>query len=151
MTFCITIIAVIMRPRMDSTAHLNNIGLTTHNPHDHSTPRTLADDILIISTGPKHRALFIKAGTDAHAYLQGMGAKVATENSLIFSSSPGTRKYFRSLHMGNNDGYIPIVLQCRGQGAFINTAKRVYVATLANYSKDANMLVNINHPLLSCH
>ena len=56
------------------------------------TPRTLADDSLIMTAGYSHVEKLLEATRHTHSYLQIMGAKVATNKSLRFASTKMQRK-----------------------------------------------------------
>ena len=51
-------------------------------------PRDLADDLLMVASGEQHCTQIIDAVEKAYEYMHGMGAKVATQKSITFSSSP---------------------------------------------------------------
>ena len=46
-------------------------------------PRTLADDLLVITAGANHLRDITAATDDAHTYLTAMGSKVATQKHLV--------------------------------------------------------------------
>ena len=68
-------VAIMLRPWMLLMETLN------------ATPRTLANDMLITTQGPHCINQVIATTTATHAYLDTMGAKVATSKSILFSSS----------------------------------------------------------------
>ena len=44
-----------------------------------TTPRTLADDLLVMADGPDHLDKIVDAANKTHHYLTNMGARVATQ------------------------------------------------------------------------
>ena len=59
-------------------------------------PRTLADDIMVYTTGPQHESIFEKAYDITHEYIEDMGAKLAPKKSATFSTVRVTRQKLRS-------------------------------------------------------
>ena len=57
--------------------------------------RILADDLHILSVGPKHLEKIQTAFNRTHANLTALGAKVAAGTSLTFSSNESARKWLR--------------------------------------------------------
>ena len=55
-------------------------------------PRILADDIMLLTTGPDHLELFTDTFTATHKYLQDLGSQIAPTKSLTFSTLASTRK-----------------------------------------------------------
>ena len=53
--------------------------------------RILADDLQLISTGPRHLDNFKDAFDKTHAHLHAMGAKIAANKSITFSSNESAR------------------------------------------------------------
>lgn len=47
---------------------------------------------MMIVSGPKHGEQIVEAVEKAYEYLQDMGAKVASNKSIQFSSCPATRR-----------------------------------------------------------
>ena len=60
--------------------------------HDNAIPRTLADDLLTIIVGNRHAGRLIGATEKTLTFLQDMGAAVATNKSILFSSTEGGKK-----------------------------------------------------------
>ena len=56
-----------------------------------ATPRALADDLLVLATGPLHEAVFLRAYEATLAYIKALGAKVAPAKCYTFSSVATTR------------------------------------------------------------
>ena len=49
-------------------------------------PRDLADDLLMVASGPHHESRIKEAVEKAYEYMGDMGAKVATQKSILVSS-----------------------------------------------------------------
>ena len=49
-------------------------------------PRILADDLQIITIGPRHLENYVHATDLTHAHLHDMGARLAAQKSISFSS-----------------------------------------------------------------
>ena len=54
-------------------------------------PRVLADDLQILATGPRHLELFEQAFDSTHEHLEDLGAKMAPNKSMTFSSEAVAR------------------------------------------------------------
>ena len=54
-------------------------------------PRILADNLQVVSTGPRHLEQIVVAFDKTHAHLEAMGARIATQKSLTFSSNTVAR------------------------------------------------------------
>ena len=70
---------------------------------DNVVPRTLADDLLTITSGPRHAETLIEATEQTHTYLKDMGAAVATSKSTLFSITEGGKKLLKN-HTWPYDG-----------------------------------------------
>ena len=73
--------------------------------------RILADDMFIIAEGPDHIQKFLDAVNETHQMLQDMGAKVAPNKSMNFSSVPSTAKWLAAhkwKHLPENNRTIRI-------------------------------------------
>ena len=53
-----------------------------------ATPRTLADDLLILAAGRYHYERIVEATIKSYEYLKRKGAKAATSKSILFASTP---------------------------------------------------------------
>ena len=84
-------------------------------------PRDLADDLLMVASGPEHGEHIADAVENAYQYLQDMGAKVASNKSILFSSCPTTRRKLRckTWKCGSR---IPVVGHARDLGAHLATS-----------------------------
>ena len=91
--------------------------------------RDLADDILMVAFGKDHLSQLIKAVEQAYEYMTDMGAKVATQKSILFVSSTATRKQLKH-HKWSCGDRIPVVGHARNLGAHLATSNRNYSATL---------------------
>ena len=58
-------------------------------------PRALADDVLVIATGPRHERIFHDAYQATIKYFWCMGAKVAADKGDLFSTNATTRHKLR--------------------------------------------------------
>ena len=92
-------------------------------------PRDLADDLVMIAPGDKHEEQIKAAVEGAYDYMQDMGAKVATQKSILFSSCPSTRRRLRT-HVWECGKRIPVVGHARDLGAHLAISNRSYSATL---------------------
>ena len=61
------------------------------------SPRLLADDLQLISTGSRHANNFELAYNRTHLHLEEMGAKIAPQKCSTFSSGKSTREWLRKL------------------------------------------------------
>ncbi len=57
------------------------------------TPRTLADDLLIIAVGNRHQSRYINAMQLSRQYFADIGAKVATNKCFSFAADATTREF----------------------------------------------------------
>ena len=87
-------------------------------------PRTLADDLLITTTGPAHVAALITCTDETHRFLKLLGAKVATDKSILFSSTEPGRKALRKHKWTYNNATITVLDSFRDLGAHISTTAR---------------------------
>ena len=67
-------------------------------------PRILADDLQIFATGPRHLEWFTHAFDKTHLHLQDMGARIAPQKSLTFSSNNTARQWLRKHQMEDPAG-----------------------------------------------
>ena len=59
-------------------------------------PRVLADDLLLMATGANSLKLFEYAYNATHKHLEDMGAKVAPNKCLTFSSDTANRRWLKN-------------------------------------------------------
>lgn len=124
-----TIVALIMCPWVSLITTLTAI------------PRVLADDILLITTGPTALCDFTTALDTTHQYLSRLGARVAPNKSITFASSPAHRR-FLAKHIWQYIGQtIQLVLLTSDLGAHINTTIRITSSTLNNRMEQAIDLI----------
>ena len=93
------------------------------------TPRVLADDLQLISTGTRHLENFEFAFTKTHKHLADMGAKLAAQKSLTFSSEASAREWLKEHKWRRAACKNPVVTNCRDLGAHLNTLKGRRVGT----------------------
>jgi len=103
-------------------------------------PRDLADDLLMVASGPGHGEHIAEAVEMAYQYLQDMGAKVASSKSILFSSCPATRKKFRA-KTWKCGCRIPVVRHAMDLGAQLATSNRGYAKTLRTRLKVSTKMV----------
>ena len=104
-------------------------------------PRDLADDLLMVASGPQHENLIKEAVEKTYAYMNDMGAKVATQKSLLFSSCSATRRRLRR-HVWKCGKRIPVVGHARDLGAHIAISNRTYSATLRTRLKQSTRMTH---------
>ena len=102
------IVAIILRPWILQMRQLS------------MTPRILADDLQIISTGTRHLEHFQYAFTKTHEHLEDMGAKVAPSKCVVFSTSPGRREWLRKHIWRRLNRNVKVINNGRDLGAHFN-------------------------------
>ena len=60
-----------------------------------ATPRILADDLQILTTGPRHHENLTYAFDLTHKHMEDMGARIAPTKSVTFASNSTSRKWLR--------------------------------------------------------
>ena len=103
-------------------------------------PRDLADDLMMIAAGDKHEDKIKAVVEGAYDYMQDMGAKVATQKSILFSSCPATRRRLRK-HVWKCGKRIPVVGHARDLGAHLAVSNRSYSATLRTRLQQTTKMV----------
>ena len=83
--------------------------------------RILADDLQLVSIGPRHLENFTQAFDKTHAHLTAMGAKIAASKSLTFSSDETTRRWLKTHQWRMVGETIPVITDARDIGAHLNT------------------------------
>ena len=99
-------------------------------PTDTVIPRTLADDLLTVTTGPRHSEELIGAIEKNHTFLKDMGAAVATTKSTLFSITEGGKKQLRDHTWPYNNTKIKVVNSFRDLGSHINLTQTPTSSTL---------------------
>ena len=102
-------LALILRPWTHS---MQSVGVT---------PRILADDLMILTSGLNHTSKMHQAINKTHEILQDMGAKVAPKKSFIFTNRSSARKWYANYVWTNIGTTIPVVRSVRDLGGTINT------------------------------
>ena len=105
-------------------------------------PRTLADDLLILAAGDKHVDDIINANNVTHEFLEDMGAAIATNKSVLFSSNVGNRKTLRKVIWRCSQTTIKVLNQFRDLGAHINVTNAAQSITINTRSIEAADAVN---------
>ena len=83
-------------------------------------PRVLADDILVTALGEQPTLIFINAFDSTHQYLDDIGAKLAADKSLTFSTNKHARVGLRKHVWQKVQAKIKVVLHARDLGAHLN-------------------------------
>ena len=81
--------------------------------------RIRADDLQLISVGPHHLRNFVDAFDRTHAHLAAMGAKVAANKSLTFSSNEAARTWMKTHQWRRVGRTIPVITDARDLGAHL--------------------------------
>ena len=98
---------------------------------DGNFPKTLADDILLLTTGEERRLQRFAKGLDAtHTYLLDLGAKIAPDKNLNFCSTSEGRKWLKQTLWEKIDAAIEVVDNFRYLGAHMNISCRNTAETL---------------------
>ena len=92
-------------------------------------PRVLADDLQVISVGERHLEHFEYAFTKTHKHLADMGAKMAPQKSMTFSSDAASRNWLRTHRWRRSQQTIPVKTDCRDLGTHLNTTAERRVGT----------------------
>ena len=102
-----------------------------------ATPRILADDLQILTTGPRHLENLTYAFDLTHKHMEDMGARIAPTKSVTFASNSTSRKWLREHRWRRLGKKIPLQTDMRDLGAHLNTAaNRAYGTTLTNRMRD---------------
>ena len=99
---------------------------------NNTVPRTLADDLLVVSHGNNHHNDIIHATNLTHEYLTTMGARVATSKSILFTNCSNSRTKLKThiWHLFNTT--IVVATSFRDLGAHINLSNYTTSPTLNN-------------------
>ena len=89
-----------------------------------ATPRILADDLMLLTSGNNHVSKMQRAINATHELLQDMGAQIAPKKSFIFSNRLQARKWYASHTWVNISTTIPVVKSVRDLGGTISTMAR---------------------------
>ena len=111
-----------------------------------ATPRILADDLMLLTSGSDHVSKMHQAINKTHELLQDMGAKVAPAKSFVFSNRPQARKWYSKHVWANIASTIPVVRSVRDLGGTINTVGRNYAKIIdARIGKSLATLRKFRH------
>ena len=83
--------------------------------------RILADDLQVISVGPRHLENVVVAFDKTHTHLEAMGANVAANKSLTFASNAVSRKWLEEHRWARFNEKIPVITDARDVGAHLST------------------------------
>ena len=86
-------------------------------------PRVLADDLQILTTGPRHLENYVHASDLTHAHLHDMGAKLAAHKSISFSSEGLARKWLKQHNCRRLGCKIPVITDAIDLGAHFDATK----------------------------
>ena len=106
------------------------------------TPRVLADDLLINTYGPGHRARIVKTVEQSIKYFEDIGAKVAENKCFTFASDALTRNYLKNFKWRHSNKKIPNKTNFRDLGAHVNMTKTRNGATLTKRMQAAIGMCN---------
>ena len=95
-------------------------------------PRVLADDLQIVASGPRHLENYVHASDLTHAHLHDMGARLAAQKSISFTSEPAARKWLRNHKWRRIGGKIPVITDVRGLGAHWTICGKLWQPPLRN-------------------
>ena len=84
-------------------------------------PRILTDDLQMFATGPRHLEWFAHAFDKTHLHLMDMGARIAPQKPLAFSSNNSARQWLRNHRWRILQDVAPVVNTCRDLGAHLNS------------------------------
>ena len=93
------------------------------------TPRLLADDLHLLSTGERHLDHSELAGDKTHLHLEDMGARIAPQKNTTFSSYSTAREWLRKHQWRRLGMKVPVVNDCMDVGARFNTTQGKMVGT----------------------
>ncbi len=102
-----------------------------------SIPRTLADDMLVISSGPSNLSDFVTQFDFTFQFLIDLGAKPAANKSYTFSSDTRARAWLITHFWRVAKSTVDCVIAVRDLGAHISTGASLFGATLAGRFKQA--------------
>ena len=111
----------------------------------------LADDLQVISTGPRHLENVKDVFDKTHAHLHAMGAKIVANKSITFTSNESPRKWLRRHRWRRLGKTVPVVTDTRDLGAHLNTSEnRAKGTTLSDRMRktagDTKRLDYVNAP-----
>ena len=126
------LVALMLRPWMSIMESLNTV------------PRTLADDLLVTAVGPNHLKDIITATDATHNFLNSMGARVATQKSILLTNNYNTRQQLRQHVWKHGDVKIHVAVSFRDLGGHINLSHHASSTTLnGRCDKGADTVDNI--------
>ena len=84
------------------------------------SPRLLADDLQLVSTGARHLDHFQYAYSKTHLHLEEMGARIAPGKRNTFSSNNAARNWLRKHKWRRLGTKVEVISDCRDLGAHFN-------------------------------
>ena len=94
-------------------------------------PRILADDLQLLCTGDNHLENFEYGFTKTHKHIEDLGARLAPNKSMTFSSNEVSRRWLREHKWRRVGTMIAVITDGRDLGAHLNAAEgRMYGTTL---------------------
>ena len=85
-----------------------------------ATPRSLADDLLVIATGPNHEQIVKKAYSTTLSYLHCIRAAISAKKCFTFSTEATTREELRDYFWIHISARIPTATSFRDLGGHLN-------------------------------
>ena len=85
-------------------------------------PRSFADDLLVIATGPNHEQIFKKAYSTTLSYLHCIGAALFAKKCFTFSTSDVIREDLRHHWWTHIGARIPTIISIRDLGGMLASA-----------------------------
>ena len=103
-----------------------------------ATPRILADDLQIITAGPRHLENLRYAFDLTHEHMEDMGAKIAPSKSVTFASNITSRKWLRNHKWRRLGKKVPLQTDMRDLGGHMNTAEKASIWYNTNREDEEN-------------
>ena len=116
--FSMMVVATYLRPWCEKMSECNAQG------------RTLADDMLIITTGENHLQDFERALNQTHVFLEAIGSQIAPEKSTIMTNDERARRWYEKHEWPNIKNVIKVMDDARDLGAHLCATKAVHSSTL---------------------
>eukprot|EP00969_Alexandrium_andersonii_P280284 12391589-Alexandrium_andersonii.AAC.1 len=100
-----------------------------------TVPRSLADDVSLVTTGVLHWRTLRTATKAVMSQLAKQGSKISAEKSFLFSTSPAVRGLMRG-HEWEGQARMKVVLHARDLGAHVSFAKCMRAPTWQKRVRD---------------
>ena len=114
-------------------------------------PRILADDLQLLAKGRQHLKRFEEGFDATHKHLEDMGAKLAPNNTIAFSSDESSRKWLRQHRWRRVGRVIQVITDGKDLGCHMNAAANRFHGTtftkrMKNATEDIDRLNRVNAP-----